>query len=77
MEISHCSFTYLHLCFYYWDMTKCLPMRSAVHKEKLHAFRGHRWPLPWSSRHHRAAGLCAELGDGAVEHIDLVEEIHR
>lgn len=30
-----------------------------------------------SSRHHRAAGLSAELSDGAIQHVDLVEEIHR
>lgn len=33
--------------------------------------------ISWSSRHHRAAGLSAELGDGAVQHVDLVEEVHR
>lgn len=32
--------------------------------------------ISWSSRHHRAARLSAELSDGAVKHVDLVEEIH-
>lgn len=33
--------------------------------------------IPWSCRHHGAARLGAELGDGTVQHVDLVEEIHR
>lgn len=32
--------------------------------------------IPWSSRHHRTASLSAELSYGAIQHIDLVEEIH-
>jgi len=30
----------------------------------------------WSSRHYRAAGFRAELRDGAVQHVDLVEEVY-
>lgn len=33
--------------------------------------------VSWSCRHHGAAGLSTELGDGAVQHVNLVEEIHR
>lgn len=33
--------------------------------------------ISWSSRHHRAAGLSAELCDGAIQHVDLVEKVHR
>lgn len=33
--------------------------------------------ISWSSRHHRAAGLSAELCDCAIQHVDLIEEIHR
>lgn len=33
--------------------------------------------LPWSSRHDWTACLCAKLCDGPIQHIDLVEEIHR
>ena len=60
---------YLHLCFSYWDKSKCLLLRNPSKRDS--------WLLPWSCRHHRAAGLSAELGDGAVQHVDLVEEVHR
>lgn len=30
----------------------------------------------WPRRHYRAAILRAELGDRAVEHVDLVEKVH-
>lgn len=33
--------------------------------------------IPGSSRHHWAAGLSAELCDGTVQHVDLVEEVDR
>lgn len=33
--------------------------------------------ISWSSRHHRAAGLSAELCDCSIQHVDLIEEIHR
>lgn len=32
--------------------------------------------VPYSCRHHRAAGLSAELSDGAIQHVDLVKEVH-
>lgn len=32
--------------------------------------------LLWPGRHDRTAVLCAEICDGAVQHVDLVEEIH-
>lgn len=32
--------------------------------------------IPWSSRHHRAAGFSAKLSDGAIQHVDLIEEVH-
>lgn len=32
--------------------------------------------LLWTGRHDRTAVLCAEICDGTVQHVDLVEEIH-
>lgn len=32
--------------------------------------------VPGPCRHDRAAGFCAELSDGAVQHVDLVEKVH-
>lgn len=31
--------------------------------------------LLWASRHHGAALLCAEVCDGSIKHVDLVEEV--
>lgn len=32
--------------------------------------------LLWTGRHDRTAVLCAEICDGPIQHVDLVEEIH-
>lgn len=32
--------------------------------------------LLWTGRHDRTAFLCAKICDGAIQHVDLVEEIH-
>ena len=31
----------------------------------------------WACTHNSAGLLSAELGDGAIQHVDLVEEVHR
>jgi len=32
--------------------------------------------LLWASRHHGAALLCAEVRNGSIKHINLVEEVN-
>ena len=53
------------------------PTMSDVETDlKAASIKNRRFASPGPCRHHRAAGLGAELSDGAVQHVDLVEEIH-
>lgn len=49
--------------------------RKSISKIYVHTQQWVKIILLWASRHHRATLLCAEVRDGSIKHIDLVEEV--